>query len=623
MCGILGLVGRAVTPEAFGAALDILTHRGPDGAGVMPLTSPAGPATFGHRRLAILDLSEAGAQPMVSHDGRWTLTFNGEIYNFRVLREALEREGVRFRSQSDTEVLLEAYVRQGPALFAALEGMFALAIHDRDTGEVVLARDHLGIKPLYHHVADGVLTFASEVKAMLALGVPARLNRPLLGEYLAQLWVQEPDTLFEGVFKLPAAHWARFRGGRLEVHRYWEPTPAVVSDSPLEELAALLEAAVSSQLVADRPVGAYLSGGVDSSLITELARSQAAELLVVSARYAPGDLSAEGTADDGRWVDHFLATRPGLRHESLVLQADQLASYDRLVWHLDEPIADPAIVPAYLLAERARQAGAVVMLSGMGADELFGGYRRYGLIAAIERLRQVPGPLRGALGLVAGMLQRQRAGALRRLGVNVSRLQAAAGTPWPLGYLNMTGYFEGVEIDALVGPSWREPLRGKLGAAVGGAPASGLTAQQLDLPGYLASHNLMYMDKASMAASVEVRVPFLTPRLAGFALGLPEALRYANRQEKVLLKALCARVVDPAIAHRPKAGFAMPVRAWLSAMLTDEEVSRLLAGLEGWLPSGEVRRVVAEHRDGRADHTMKVWALLHLARWREAFLVAG
>jgi asparagine synthase (glutamine-hydrolysing) len=619
MCGILGLVGRDVGIDAFGAALDALTHRGPDGAGVLPLASPAGPAIFGHRRLAILDLSDAGAQPMVSHDGRWTLTFNGEIYNFRVLREALEREGVRFRSQSDTEVLLEAYARKGTDLFAELDGMFALALHDRVTGDVVLARDHLGIKPLYHHVADGVLTFSSEVKAMLALGVPARLNRPLLGEYLAQLWVQEPDTLFDGVYKLPAAHWARFRAGRLELHRYWVASPAEISDSPLEELATLLDEAVSTQMTADRPVGSYLSGGVDSGLITELARARMADLLVVSARYAAADLVREGTEDDGRWVDHFLLTRPSLRHEQLVLRPDQLELFDRLVWHLDEPIADPAILPAFLLAERARQAGAVVMLCGMGADEVFGGYKRYGLMAGVERLQGLPATLKGAAAMTGAMLQRHRAVAARRLGVNIGRLAAAATEPWPLGYLNLTGYFAAPEIDALVGEGWREPLSAKLLSAVDGAPPSGDAAQRLDLLGYLASHNLLYMDKASMAASVEVRVPFLTPKLVRFALGLPEALRYANRQEKILLKALCAQVVDPAIARRPKAGLALPLRSRLAEVLTREASDRLIEGLCDIVGRVAVSRLLDDHLAGRMDHGMKVWALMHLARWRQTF----
>jgi asparagine synthase (glutamine-hydrolysing) len=612
-------VGRDVAPEAFGVALDLLAHRGPDGAGLLPLTSPAGPATFGHRRLAILDLSEAGAQPMVSHDGRWTLTFNGEIYNFRVLREGLERQGVRFRSHSDTEVLLEAYVRKGPDVFAELDGMFALALHDRLTGDVVLARDHLGVKPLYHHVGNGVLTFASEVKAMLALGVPARLNAPLLGEYLAQLWVQEPDTLFEGVYKLPAAHWARFRAGRLELHRYWVPSPAEISDSPLEELAALLDEALSTQLVADRPVGSYLSGGVDSSLITELARARTANLLVVSARYEAADRVREGTEDDGRWVDHYLSTRPGLRHEQLVLRPDQMTHLDRLVWHLDEPIADPAIVPAFLLAERARQAGASVMLSGMGADEIFGGYKRYGLMATVERLRGLPPALKGAAMTLGTLLQRRRAGAVRRLGVNLGRLSAAVNEPWPLGYLNLTGYFAAPEIDMLVGSAWREPLRAKLLAAVDGAQASGGAAQMLDLPGYLASHNLLYMDKASMAASVEVRVPFLTPRLVCFALGLPQALRYTSRQEKVLLKRLCAEVVEPAIAYRPKSGFSMPVRSWLAGVLAAEASDRPFDCLDDLVPRAVAARLVEDHLSCRSDHSMRLWALFHLVKWRMAF----
>jgi asparagine synthase (glutamine-hydrolysing) len=331
----------------------------------------------------------------------------------------------------------------------------------------------------------------------------------------------------------------------------------------------------------------------------------------------------EGTPDDGLWVDRFLATRPGLQHESLVLERAHLAHHDPLVWHMDEPIADPAVIPAFLLAQRARAAGAVVMLSGMGADELFGGYRRYGLLANLRHAQRCPDGLWAALGLVAGWLQRQNAGGARRLVVNGARWLAAARDPWPLGYLNLVGYFTPTEIDQWVGAAWREPLQHKLLAACGDAPPSGGAAQAIDMPGYLASHNTLYMDKASMAASIEVRVPFLTPRLANFAHGLPEALRYTNRQEKVLLKQLCAQRIDAGIAYRPKAGFALPVRAWLQDTLNPAANQQLITSLRDILPADKLVALLAQHSSQQADHTMKIWALMHLARWREQFLAGA
>jgi asparagine synthase (glutamine-hydrolysing) len=380
MCGLLGQVGGGADRAGFERALDLLAHRGPDGHGVFEGKAVGQGVWLGHRRLAIIDLSEKGAQPMTSADGRYTLTYNGEIFNFQELRAELERDGVRFRSQSDTEVLLEAFARQGPAVFRRLNGMFALGILDGKTGELTLARDHLGVKPLYWSLRGRTFTFASEIKAMFALGVPARLRRSLLGEYLAQMWIQEPDTLFEDVFKLPAGQWGRYRDGKWSSEPFWDLDAGVLDRAPkdpLEQLAHLAEDATRMQLVADRPVGAYISGGVDSSVIARLALDTKPRLIAVSARFAKNDRHYEGVADDGLWADRFAAAHPGLDHRSLVLAPDLYERYRELIWNLDEPIADSATVPAFLLAQEARRAGAVVMLSGMGGDELFAGYSRY------------------------------------------------------------------------------------------------------------------------------------------------------------------------------------------------------------------------------------------------------
>lgn len=628
MCGILGQLGPRLDRQAFQRALDAIAHRGPDDEGAFHHARDEGEVLFGHRRLAIIDLSPGGAQPMHSHDGRHVIVFNGEIYNYMALRQGLEREGVQFRSHSDTEVLLEAFVRRGPAVFAELNGMFALAIYDKQTGDLVVARDHLGIKPFYYAWAGDRLTFGSEIKSMLALGVPARLNHDLLGEYLAQMWIQEPDTLFAGIHKLPAGHWGRFRGGRLELQAFWDLTPDRLGGAPaepLEALSELLADAVKLQLVADRPVGTYISGGVDSSVITHLAAQQVPDMIAVSCRLAGVDQQYEGIPDDGIWADRFAADHPTLKHHSLVLSSDLYDQYKALIWHLDEPIADSAIVPAFLLAQKARDAGAIVMLSGMGGDELFGGYSRYTAVQALEMTDGLPPVATSALIALASGMQRLASGPIRRKASHVERFFQSAKDGWPVSYINMIGHFSPSEVDALAGMAWRGPYEAKMNAVLRGfEDASRLQqAQRLDLKGFLASHNLIYSDKASMAASVEVRVPLLDYRLAEFAFALPDALRATRGEEKVLLKQLCARMVGSDYAYRKKAGFAMPIRSWLRDALRPEVERAVMHGrIAGLFDRDAMRTLLDDHYGGRRENTWKLWTLLNLDLWLERFDVA-
>jgi asparagine synthase (glutamine-hydrolysing) len=623
MCGLIGWISPRADEALFRKALGLIAHRGPDGEGVFEGTAGASRVLLGHRRLAIIDLSAAGAQPMRSADGRFWIVFNGEIFNFQALRRELEREGVAFRSKSDTEVLLEAFARRGPRVFADLNGMFALAIFDTQTGEVTLARDHLGVKPLYYAQGADGLSFASEVKALLALGHAPRLRRELLGEYLAQSWVHEPDTLFEGINKLPAGHWARWREGRWHSEPFWDVKPGAPNGGQaLERLEQLTREAVEMQLVADRPVGAYLSGGVDSSVIAHLAYGAMPQLVAVSARFSEEDRRYEGVGDDGRWADHFVGRHPGLRHHTFVLAPDHYDCYKRLVWNMDEPIADTAIVPAFLLAQEARRAGAVVMLSGMGADELFAGYRRYSAVQLQGFTDGLPRPVQRAGRALALGLQRFGNGPVRRRASHLERFLQASEVPWPTRYMSFIGHFGACEVDDLVGREWREPFTAKLTSVLDGFHEASLMAQaqRLDLKGFLASHNLIYSDKASMAASVEVRVPLLDYRLAELAFSLPEALRASRGRQKVLLKALCAKLVDPEIAYRPKAGFAMPARSWLRTSLRGE-VERALG--EGRVAEvcdrAALRRLLEGHYAGRAENTWKLWTLLTLDLWLERF----
>jgi asparagine synthase (glutamine-hydrolysing) len=463
---------------------------------------------------------------------------------------------------------------------------------------------------------------------MLPLGLKPRLNRAFLGEYLAQMWIQEPDTMFEGVFKLPAGHWGRFRDGALEISCFWDLGPEKLGatiDAPLERLEALLAEAVALQLVADRPVGAYISGGVDSSLITHLAARRVPEMIAVSARLAGIDQQYEGIPDDGVWADRFAAAHPALRHHSLVMSADLYDQYKALIWHLDEPIADSAIVPAFLLAQKAREAGAIVMLSGMGGDELFGGYSRYAAVQALAVADALPSPATSALLAVATGMQRLASGPVKRKASHAQRFFQSAKDGWPISYVNLLGQFAPQEVDALAGPGWREAYEAKMAAVLAGFEGASrlVQAQRLDLKGFLASHNLIYSDKASMAASVEVRVPLLDYRLAEFAFALPDAMRATRGEEKVLLKQLCARMVGSDYAYRKKAGFAMPIRSWLRDHLRPEVERALTQGrIAALFDRAAMRGLLEDHYGGRRENTWKLWTLLNLDLWLERFDVA-
>jgi asparagine synthase (glutamine-hydrolysing) len=389
------------------------------------------------------------------------------------------------------------------------------------------------------------------------------------------------------------------------------------------ELEHLMSEAVRSQLVADRPVGIYVSGGIDSSVIYALAEGPANRHLTLTARLNDADVRAEGIEDDGRWADQLLARHPEDRRASLRLSPDLYSHYPSLIWHMDEPVADPAIVPSYLLAKRARELGAVVMLSGMGGDEVFGGYRRYALAASWQTLSRAGRPASGAMESLAAWGQAASSPSTRRWATYLERLAGALREDWPLAYAGVTGHITPAEVDRLAGDGWREGLAAKMRRTLQGwEETSRLTQmQRLDLKGFLASHNLLYADKSSMAASVEVRVPLLDHRVVEAAFRLADGERASLRCLKPWLRRFCRRLVGPEIASRPKAGFTMPVRAWLEQPQLRDEVAARLRGerLASVVNADAVAAILQSHIAGRRDNTWKLWTLLTLDLWLERF----
>jgi len=631
VCGIAGGLGEQIAPEV-GWMTRLLSHRGPDDEGVW--SSRRFPISLGNRRLKILDLSSSGHQPMTSDDGRWTLTFNGEIYNHPALRDELEARGWRFRSQTDTETVLASLIEWGTAALRRIQGMFALAFWDDEERRLLLARDRLGIKPLYYARGRNGFAFASEIKAILGSGVvsPA-LDQSQLVSYLRLLWVPEPGTLFEGIRKLPPASYLMLQSGREEVTSYWEiptpdPDPARLPDAAAN-LRHALENAVERQLRADVPVGAFLSGGLDSTaLVMMAARNASREIRTYSIGFSPSDLRRDGAADELRYA-RLAAHAAGTTHQEMILSSDIGSLLRRVVRMLEDPVADPAAINAFLLCEAARPTS-TVLLSGTGGDEVFGGYRKYLGTLLGERYRSTPGAARAIFEPAVRALPLRVGGVGLRPIRFLKKLMEHAAKPTLERFLGYSTYFTPRELAGLV-EAPAIPLSDEL---------AGLTALRdawdargtddlidrmtyLDLKFYLPGLGLAYMDKASMGASVEVRVPLLDETVVEMAARLPGAYKIAGMKSKVIFRESVRDLVPREILRRPKAPFFAPVGTWLReglhsfcAELLDEKRVRGRGILR---PSG-VQTLLREHATGQRDHGLRIWALLTLELWMQEFV---
>ncbi len=637
MCGVVGWIGEPQPRERLEEAVRRLEHRGPDDRGLERLDTPAGEAWLGFRRLSIQDPTSRGHQPMADASGRWRIVFNGEVYNFRALRRELEGKGRRFHTGTDTEVLVEGWAEWGEAVLPRLVGMFAFAVLDTTTGELTLVRDRLGIKPLYWTRTPQGVGFASEVKALLALeGVARRVDPLALARFLTFLWVPPPGTLLQGVEQVAPGCLARVRGGRVETARWWEvplrdagangggPSEA----DAVERLDVLLQEAVGDRLVSDVPLGAFLSGGVDSSLVVALMRGAGAgPVTTQTVAFPPGDRRFDIEDEDAPWArrvrDHF----GDLDYREHELTPDVAGLLPRMVWHLDDPVADPAALATFLICRAAKE-GATVMLSGMGAEELFAGYPRHRAVLLAERYRRVPALLRRhVVEAVVERLPASRPGRLMRLGRNAKKFVKSAAQPFEGRYLGFSSYYAEAELPPLLGAApagdpWGVH-RGHLARSRGRTPVDRMT--HLDLQTFLPGLNLAYTDRASMAASVEVRVPLLDHRVVEYVAGLPPGLRLGGGTSKRVLKGVAERYLPRDVVHRPKAGFAAPLRSWVQGELKPL-IQDLLAPerirARGLLDPDAVWSVIRAQWEGREDNAFRIWAFLTLELWARTFLDA-
>jgi asparagine synthase (glutamine-hydrolysing) len=632
-------------PETLLAMLESISHRGPDDEGSEWLgdTGFGGKVGLGNRRLAILDLSPAGHQPMHSQSG--CLAYNGEVYNFRDLRSELESRGEVFSSGSDTEVVLRLLGRGVVEGLARLNGMFAVAYWDSEERALYLARDRFAIKPLYYAVLpSGRLLFGSEVKALIAGGFDPQLSLEDLGSYLSFGWVPAERTLFTGVLELPPGCLLKWKDGGASIERFRDAVP--VPDEHFDREAASTELrerltdAVSRQMVADVPVGILLSGGLDSSAIAALARAAASgPVRAYSIAFRPADAHSEQSSEDAAFA-RMVARELDISLKEFVVDPDVAPLLEVAALHIDDPVADPAALLTYLICESARSE-VTVLLSGQGSDELFAGYRvqlyqpvssaagkapslaRRGALAVADSAPRAARVIPGLSPGVAAAFQRTSHAMLDDSDLPEDRRYTAArAKPYFVGRDLFGILAEQVREEVLGSDPWASHLR-YLSASE--HPGLGFFDRMLyaDLNTFLWNQNLAYGDRMSMAASIETRVPFLDDAVADLALRLPKGSKVRRFKGKVVLRDAVRGLVPGPVIDRRKVGFGMPVRAWMRGELRpllNDSLSSDWLRRTGLFDPGAVRSLLDEHAAGRADHTLRIWTLLTFALWHRRWV---
>ncbi len=615
MCGIAGSVARRGFDgsEWLERAAAALAHRGPDAAGGW--RSADGRAAFVHRRLSIIDLGATGSQPMSDATGRICVVHNGEIYNYRELRAELEARGRAFRSHSDTEVILAAYLEWDTECVVRLEGMFAFALYDEAEGRLLMARDRVGEKPLYYRAGGDTLSFASELKGLMAdPSLPRRIDPTALDCYLYMGFAPGQLCLLEGCRKLPPAHALLFdaRAGTLRVWRYWAP-PQPLSDAPREhaglvdELETLLAEAVRRQLVADVPVGVLLSGGTDSSLITAMAARATGRIRTYTACF-PADAAYDETPHARLIARHF-----GTQHTELTVEQPAVDILPLLARQFDEPIADSSMVPTYLIC-RAVRSHCKVALGGDGGDELFGGYRHYSRLLWMRgRVGHIPRGLRRPVAQAAYKVLPD--GLRGRSWVHAAAADLESDVPLIACYFDRAMRRRllpagGASVPAEEIRAQRLPDRGDLLAR----------ASRLDLENYLPEDILVKVDRASMLSSLEVRAPLLDRTLVEFACrDVPSSLKATAASRKVLLKQLAARVLPVQFDRHRKQGFSIPLARWLEGTAWSGFFREVLLGPPGSLFEPTTLRTLLGGQARGRSNTERLFALVMLELWRREY----
>jgi len=624
VCGIAGSYQQTDGPKLVDIMTERIAHRGPDANGTWNHEDDRVSIQLGHRRLSIIDLSAAADQPLSKHG--LTLVYNGELYNYKELRAELASRGVSFVTSSDTEVVLEAWRHWGSAALPRFRGMFAFALADAQTGELILARDPLGIKPLFYLRRGAGMLFASELKALLsAVGSELRIEPGALVASMLYYWVPEQFCAIEGVRKLPAGSWARFTpDGREHLEHYWQVADVAreAAGSPAPDLRQVIEESVAAHLVADVPVSSFLSGGLDSSIVTVLAHRAAQEIDAYTITFRPEDQRREAMPDDAVYA-RKVAAQFGVKLHEIELSPDIVDMLPRMVDALDEPIGDAAAINTVLMCEAARARGVKVILSGMGADELFGGYRKQMACLMASRYGRLPGPARAGVRFAVDRAPVTFGGRGLRYARWAKRFLTFAELPEEPRFRRSYTLYDPDDLASLLNPGLRDQVDRVIdshreiytdNSLDDEVNRMCLADSRLFLPGL----NLAYTDRASMAASVEVRVPFVDPVVARAAFAIPGRDKIRNRQGKLALKRAAEQWLPKEIIYRPKASFGAPLRGWirndLREVINEQLVRGELVG-SGMIRGAALDRLIADDQAGREDNAKQIWQLLTMELW--------
>jgi asparagine synthase (glutamine-hydrolysing) len=623
MCGIAGFTGFKNNIALAENANIIQQHRGPDNHQIWNDETIA----LAHRRLSIIDLTEAANQPFKKNN--LVIVFNGEIYNYKELQQQLEKEkGVKFISSSDTEVILEMYRCYGKGCLDQFIGMFSFAIYDLNDESLFIARDHFGIKPLFYTIINNSFAFSSELKTLVGIeGFNKTINPKSLVSCLNYLWVSGNETMFNDCYKLPAAHYLTYnRSQGLQIKKYWELDDKIQNQKSeiniAQDLSDTLRESVMRHMVADVPVSSFLSGGLDSSLIAVLAKKKNEQLSTYTIGTLSKDKKIEQMPDDEKYAN-IVAGIFNLDHNVIKISANILNELPSMVRALDEPIGDPAAINTYLICKAARDKGVKVLLSGMGADEIFFGYRRQKATLMAVRYNKLPNFVKKASALLVKNLPVKLFGKGFKLGRWSKRFISFATLPVDEAYMRSYSYYDTKELNELLRSDYLpaiEEIKQEHKMLFNSKYKGDLINQicHIDTHMFMQGLNLTYSDRASMAASVEVRVPFIDKIVVTKAMQIPGRLKITKGISKYILKKAAEKFLPKEIIYRPKASFGAPLRSWISTDLrtmVDELLSEEVINKRGFLNYSFVKKLIDKDRKGEEDNAYQIYQLLTLELW--------
>ena len=645
MCGICGKISLNgnVTEELIRKMCGVLTHRGPDDEGVWvldyaPMNSQSVRSNsiggvsvgLGHRRLAIIDLSPAGHQPMSNEDGTIWIVLNGEIYNFPELRDALEKKGHKFKSRTDTEVVIHLYEDKGAECVKDLRGMFAFAIWDDRKKLLFAARDRIGKKPLYYYHNNQALIFASEIKAILQDSEVSReVNRPSITDYLSYGYTPAPETMFRNIMKLPPAHFMIYENGNVRIERYWEldfsKKIKLSEEDYCRRTMELLEEATKIRLISDVPLGAFLSGGIDSSAVVYMmSKLSSKPVKTFSIGFDNKDYSELKYAK-------IIAERFKTEHHEYVVKPDAIELLPKLVWHYNEPYADSSALPSYYVAKMTRQEVAVA-LNGDGGDECFGGYERFMAARYAELINKAPIPFKKKI--IEAIIKRiPESLEFKDFKTRLRRFLVMSSKPYRERHYNWVTIFRDSEKENLFSNEFNKEISGRnsfsyLNKAFNECGSKDIVDMVMcaDIKTNLLDDLLVKMDIATMANSLEGRSPFLDHKMMEFCAAMPSNMKIKGTKLKYILKKALSKALPKEILSRGKMGFGVPLDEWFRKELKDYSYGILMSNdctNRGYFKKDAIRKILDEHAAGKANNGARIWSLLFLELWHREFIDKG